>query len=381
MNNLRIIPSKEQLVELYSVQHISMTEISKIFGYTSFHPIKKLLLEHDIPMLDFSVISDKLWFDQYGANLPSKDTVIELMKTDSVRKICQDLDISRNIFDNLLRKYDIQNNYMKNFIDNDLLNEQVKTKSINELCKIYNVRVCEIRRRLKGLPSKNFNRDEILHIVNNSDVDISSKGFAKHIKITDERVHDSIMNLTKDHIIQSNKITERLYRIYKEYQCHQIDSCVHCDIPLPFMTYTNGYGSSSNQICKKCHPKHSGFGVSPSSQELFKQVYSKLSLNLNDICYFNDLNKELHLYVTDDDKKLLIEQSKHLNSKYYLLDFVLNKKVIEFDGSYWHKSDKEELAKDIFIRHKGFEILHVDYNDYMNDKEGTILKCINYLTT
>ena len=66
-------------------------------------------------------------------------------------------------------------------------------------------------------------------------------------------------------------------------------------------------------------------------------------------------------------------------------DFIClkNKKVIEFDGDYWHSeakvNPKREAQRDLEIVNKGYEVLHIREQDFKTDPNETIQKCVNYL--
>jgi hypothetical protein len=68
-------------------------------------------------------------------------------------------------------------------------------------------------------------------------------------------------------------------------------------------------------------------------------------------------------------------------------DFIClkNKKVIEFDGDYWHsvgvREENYEQNRDNKIEQAGYQILHVKECDFKSDRENTIKQCIQFLTT
>lgn len=87
-------------------------------------------------------------------------------------------------------------------------------------------------------------------------------------------------------------------------------------------------------------------------------------------------------------------------NKGYVYDIVINKKIIEYNGDYWHmnpsKYDSQDFnkrtnltaketwekdkAKIDFAKSLGYEILTIWEYDYKQDKEAVIQKCINFLT-
>ena len=125
-------------------------------------------------------------------------------------------------------------------------------------------------------------------------------------------------------------------------------------------------------------------GYSIISQKLFWSLYKILREEYEHI-YFKKLNKEYNLR---SDKKL------------YCYDFAVfdNKKIIEFNGDYWHanpdKYQSEDIvyesvsAKDIWIKDeikngfaesKGFDVMVIWENEYKEDEEDCIGKCLSFL--
>lgn len=62
-----------------------------------------------------------------------------------------------------------------------------------------------------------------------------------------------------------------------------------------------------------------------------------------------------------------------------------SKKIIEFDGTYYHRSTPEnslrEVKRDMMILESGYKVLHISEMEYKKNKEETINKCINFLKT
>jgi hypothetical protein len=63
---------------------------------------------------------------------------------------------------------------------------------------------------------------------------------------------------------------------------------------------------------------------------------------------------------------------------------VKNKKIIEFNGSYWHgnvgrgNKTKDEIRNNM-LRKNGYRLLEIEENDYRKNKTETVQKCINFL--
>ena len=119
------------------------------------------------------------------------------------------------------------------------------------------------------------------------------------------------------------------------------------------------------------------------SQELFWEVVYHFN-TLEDI-YFAQLDENKQ----KDESGKNNEYTLRLDSKIIKPDFIdlKHKKIIEFDGTYWHEvknksysfSDNPDHIKDMIIQNNGYNILHIKENDYKKDKRGTIEKCLNFL--
>lgn len=128
--------------------------------------------------------------------------------------------------------------------------------------------------------------------------------------------------------------------------------------------------------------------ASKNSQQLFWEIYNKLNIQTH--IYFHDLNYEFGKY--DKDTK-----------KYFYYDFVFtaNKKIIEFNGDYYHMNPllyestninqtTQKTAKEVWdfdtyklnhVRNLGFDILIIWESEYNNNKNEIIEKCISFLNS
>jgi very-short-patch-repair endonuclease/Zn ribbon nucleic-acid-binding protein len=131
---------------------------------------------------------------------------------------------------------------------------------------------------------------------------------------------------------------------------------------------------------RKWHNSYKKSNFSKISQELFWGILEHLT-DLENV-YFAELNKnkEKDLSGTNNELRLVLE-------KVVLPDFidVSKKKIIEFDGDYWHtinsRGNKHRTEeRDEILRNNNYDVLHINERDFVNDKEGIINKCINFLT-
>jgi very-short-patch-repair endonuclease len=131
---------------------------------------------------------------------------------------------------------------------------------------------------------------------------------------------------------------------------------------------------------EKWHNNFKKSNFSKISQDLFWNISKQIN-NLNGI-YFAQLNenKEKDLSGANNELRLKLE-------RIILPDFIdaHQKKIIEFDGTYWHgkighgNKEREQERNRILIDNE-YKILHINESDYNNDKQGTITKCLNFLT-
>ena len=116
------------------------------------------------------------------------------------------------------------------------------------------------------------------------------------------------------------------------------------------------------------------------SQDLFWGIlYSYASLKNDDIYFATYLNGE------KDESGKNNEYRLSVNESFVLPDF-FNKttgKIIEFDGVYYHRATPQnelrEEKRDKMILDNGYQILHVNEFKYKEDKQKSIIECINFL--
>lgn len=149
-------------------------------------------------------------------------------------------------------------------------------------------------------------------------------------------------------------------------------------------TLNNKTDEEKQEINRKRLFNYNGF--SKQSQLLFWEIYN--NFNSHDITFYSLNNKEMHRY----NKEL---------KKHYLYDYVdhTNKKVIEYNGDFWHCNPKiydenyyhkimQKYAKDIweqdkikneFIINMGYDLLIIWESDFKQNKEKTIQLCIDFI--
>lgn len=116
------------------------------------------------------------------------------------------------------------------------------------------------------------------------------------------------------------------------------------------------------------------------SQELFWSISNRLN-NLDNI-YFAELDKNKKKESNGKNNEYRLKLDRLL-----LPDFIdiYKNRIIEFDGIYWHGeighgNKQRNEDRDKILLENNYKVLHVNENDYKKDKQGTIDKCINFLT-
>jgi len=123
--------------------------------------------------------------------------------------------------------------------------------------------------------------------------------------------------------------------------------------------------------------KRSNF--SKVSQELFWKIYNLIDYEKNAV-FFATLKNGLL-----DDSGKNNEYRLKLDTCVILPDFYIqeNKKIIEFDGSYYHRNTPENATRednrDINIKASGFFVLHITEAEYKKNPVVTVKKCLNFL--
>lgn len=126
----------------------------------------------------------------------------------------------------------------------------------------------------------------------------------------------------------------------------------------------------------KIFDNRKNMSYSKISQKLFWQIFNKIQNNDN--IFFEELNKEKHINLNKDDKKIYGDDKKvRIN-----LDFVYKNKVIEFNGEYWHSSQKFreiDLKRKQICENKGYEVLFVWEKEFKEFPDEVINRCLRFL--
>lgn len=112
------------------------------------------------------------------------------------------------------------------------------------------------------------------------------------------------------------------------------------------------------------------------SQNLFNEIAGIISGNF----YYATYNrKEMDGY--KNKEYILKTKESFVRPDFICLD---RKKVIEFDGDYWHNENQANLSReakrDLSIIEQGYDVLHIKEYDYKKNPEKELQKCIDFLT-
>jgi very-short-patch-repair endonuclease/AraC-like DNA-binding protein len=367
-------PSKENLINDYFVLNLSQQEIAEKYGYKTRQVISRLFKKFEIEPKDKSQLAK----ERAEKKKPSREELVELYQNNSISEMAKKLNLSRKFLTSLMKEYEIDTTYFKYFIDDIQLHEDLKTLSLKEIELKHNYPVQELKRRKLTkieLPKVSYSVERIKQIM--SLYDLNNQGFTKQIINDDPNVYDSIIEHTKSHKTQSDKITEKVYRLINDYDADYIPVCKQTGEVLKFYTMEKGYGNSELNLSRKGFYESYDFSChSNISQKLFWEIHKNLTKEQKEKVEFAQLNSERKIK-TDGTKE-------KLNKHYFSLDFCLENKNIEFDGEYWHsfpEIQEKDKVRDEFLTSMGYMILRIKERDYYNNPEEVLNKCIRFLTS
>lgn len=368
-NSLEI--TREKLVQLYVTETKSLDEIASSFGFKSRTPITNAMLKYNIPTRTKKE-SAKIVSEKNSTFFISKEQLDHDVKNFSILQLVKRYNVPRSRIYKLMEEYGIENNYYKNLEIKEKIKLESDELSPKEIALKYDIDVTLVKRFKKNYNKRVYSIKEIKERILLYNYDISNKGFPKQLFYDDENLYTSILHHTKNHKLKTNKITERLYRILNDLPEHHVEMCSNCNKnELIFLTFEVGYGNSDYKLCGNCNNVLNG--VSKLSQKLFWEIYN--NLNNTKECFFHELNYEVTLNMEKEFKAI----HEKANKRWYKLDFLCDNKVIEFDGTFYHKDKEKDEVADMFFKHKGYEILRIPEEEYNKFPQETITKCLQFL--
>lgn len=314
---------------------------------------------------------------------PTKNELVNLLENNSQLALSKKLKVPRKTIKKWMDEYDIDSDYFKG-VTNAHIKHALKTgSSPRTIAQANNVSVKLVLDRIKRhnitVPMWDIPWQQMQGYCQTLMEEFrGSQSGIKQLKYGDPNLFQNIINHTENHTLTTNKFTERIYRLAYDISPDEIYSCTECNTPLKFYTLALGYGNSIKMVCKEhahLFMKHGSL----ISNEMFERVYTKL--NRTKGIYFKTLNHEFR--VVTRNRILIKKYGDLLNKETYYLDFYdsVQKKNIEFDGTYWHHKtkDKDQIRDKFLQEERGIQILRISDDEYKNDPEGTVQKCLEFL--
>jgi very-short-patch-repair endonuclease len=125
-------------------------------------------------------------------------------------------------------------------------------------------------------------------------------------------------------------------------------------------------------------------GFSEISQELFWLIFEKLDDNKKDNIYFAQLSPNKFKDISGVNYEYTIK----LATRALLPDFldIKTKKIIEFDGTYWHGKHKikypnrlRDDVRDELLMAEGYQVLHIKEEEYKKSPNFIVNTCLEFL--
>lgn len=114
------------------------------------------------------------------------------------------------------------------------------------------------------------------------------------------------------------------------------------------------------------------------SQKMFHSIMTKFQ---SENIYFATWDREDMIDYKNKEYRLRLKDGKMV-----LPDFIdlKQKKIIEFDGTYWHSqtiaNPKREKEREEYILKSGYQLLRISEADYKSDPNSCLQRCIDFLT-
>lgn len=135
--------------------------------------------------------------------------------------------------------------------------------------------------------------------------------------------------------------------------------------------YIKKYGESEGIKKYISHSKNvtlSNHKYSKESKEFFDTLVSKTNLD-RELCFYAETEKRFEL--SKDEQKIL-------NRTCIYPDFLVGNKIIEYNGSYWHRNEQriQDFNRKLFFENLGYDVLTV-----WNKTEGELDRAIKFINS
>lgn len=172
-----------------------------------------------------------------------------------------------------------------------------------------------------------------------------------------------------------------------------------------WLLQTNGNIGEATKLHKKAQARSLEYFVTKYGEEEGKKrhalkterwlkSFKKTNFSMISQELFNSISKEIcmdSVYYATHDRE---DMKNYTNKEYYLnlgtthirpdLIDLDKKKIIEFDGDYWHSEARanpgREAKRDKLILDNEYTVLHIQERNYIANKEKVIQECISFLT-
>lgn len=241
-----------------------------------------------------------------------------------------------------------------------------------------------------------------------------------------KRLYKSIKFHTSEFIPSSNKLSELINFILNDKNIKNV--CEHCNEKFNYISYNIGYNRCGARLCpsqnkqnhytkklkelnndEKQYKKWLNQRINTHSVEWFKLKYNenwsekheKYKKKMGEIAIknlqrnnnaksskiANTLFKSLCESgfpgrCAENGGEICINMPSYsiLNKNCIFLDFVLDKKIIEYDCDYYHNSD-EDAKRDLYLKSLGYDVLRINHSEFSKprNRDTIIIQCINFL--
>jgi len=110
---------------------------------------------------------------------------------------------------------------------------------------------------------------------------------------------------------------------------------------------------------------------SKSSQRFIFEVIAFCDLDNTSLYHGDD---EWIFYLLDEERKIFNNEKQIVSVDFFDRK---NKLIIEYDGDYWHSSEKQifyDNAQDTVLKDRGFKVFRIKENEYLSDKNKFLVE-------
>jgi len=241
----------------------------------------------------------------------------------------------------------------------------------------------------KIIPSQIIPRYELFEFLETIDIDYYVKWKTREFIKNYPLIYKNIIYYSYNKKGREYNLNKRIHRILNDsYVLCNVNSYDHLLLKngpvqgfIKFQHhYTERKGIGNLDWYKRKYPDTFDEEYKKRYDKIFSRLpYSKISQEL-----FDKLNVGGKYATNGGEQRFYISETDrinfNLNQKYIFVDYIYNNKIIEFDGTYWHRNTQEkDRNKTKFLEHKGFDILRIDEKSYNQNKGLVVDRCLKFL--